>query len=72
MLTLLTLLELTGGLILVYGIYFSFVKKTTLWIFYGLVITAVNFIILFTKVKKFLFTDKKKPKSIPYLTSYYN
>ena len=48
MLTLLTLLELTGGLILVYGIYFSFVKKTTLWIFYGLVITAVNLIILFT------------------------
>ena len=31
---------------LVYGIYFSFAEKTTLWIFYGLVYLAITMIFL--------------------------
>ncbi len=47
MLTVLTILELISGFVLVYGIYFSFFAKTTLWIFYGLVISSITFIFLF-------------------------
>ncbi len=47
LLTMLTILELFSGILLIYGIYFSFVEKTTLWIFYGFVISAVTFIFLF-------------------------
>ncbi|MFL2997783.1 MAG: hypothetical protein ACJZ1Q_03410 [Candidatus Neomarinimicrobiota bacterium] len=47
MLTLITLLELICGFILIYGVYFSLVERTTLWIFYGFVICTVNLIILF-------------------------
>lgn len=46
LLSILTILELVGGLILVYGIYFSFAEKTTLWIFYGLVYLAITMIFL--------------------------
>ena len=34
------------GSILLYGVYYSFVKKTTLWIFYGFVLCVLNLIIL--------------------------
>jgi len=47
LLTLLTLFELTGGIMLVYGIYFAFAEKTTLWIFYGFVVLALTLILLF-------------------------
>ena len=47
MLTFITLLELVCGLILIYGVYFSFVERTTLWIFYGFVICTINLIFLF-------------------------
>jgi putative oxidoreductase len=46
-LTFLTLLELICGLVLIYGVYFSFNERTTLWIFYGFVICAFNLIFLF-------------------------
>ncbi len=42
-----TLFELTGGIMLVYGIYFAFAEKTTLWIFYGFVVLALTLILLF-------------------------
>ena len=32
---------------LVYGIYFAFAEKTTLWIFYGFVVLALTIILLF-------------------------
>ena len=32
---------------LVYGIYFAFAEKTTLWIFYGFVVLALTLILLF-------------------------
>lgn len=47
LLSILTVLELTGGIMLIYGIYFAFVERTTLWIFYGLVILAITTIALF-------------------------
>ena len=47
-LSLLIILELTAGLMLVYGIYFSFAERTTLWIFNGFVWSAITFIFLFT------------------------
>ena len=46
-LTFLTCLELLCGCVLIFGIYYSFQERTTLWIFYGLVLSAINFIILF-------------------------
>jgi len=46
LLSILTILELVGGLMLIYGIYFSFSERTTLWIFYGFVQTAVILIFL--------------------------
>ena len=47
LLTIVTFLELVGALTLAYGIYYAFALKTTLWIFYGLVILAVTLIFLF-------------------------
>ena len=47
LLSILTVLELTGGIMLIYGIYFAFVERTTLWIFYGLAILAITTIALF-------------------------
>ena len=47
MLLVLTLLEIIGSLMLGYGIYYAFVKRSTLWIFYGFVIIAITIIILF-------------------------
>lgn len=46
LLSILTILELIGGLILVYGVYFSFSERTTLWIFYGFVHIAITLIFL--------------------------
>ena len=46
LLTILTLFELVGGGMLVYGIYFSFTERTTLWIFYGFVHLAITLIFL--------------------------
>ncbi len=46
-LTMLTLLELIGGIMLIYGIYYAFVERTTLWIFYGLVLLSITVILLF-------------------------
>ena len=42
-LTIITL-EISSGATLVYGLYFSIIKKTTLWIFYGLVLCVLNLI----------------------------
>ena len=47
LLIILTIFELAGGLTLVYGVYFAFVYRTTLWIFYGFVMLALTIIILF-------------------------
>ena len=47
MLSLLTILELTGSSMLIYGIYFAFAMRSTLWIFYGFVVIAITLIILF-------------------------
>tara|TARA_A100000164_G_scaffold168101_1_gene149207 strand:+ start:25 stop:576 length:552 start_codon:yes stop_codon:yes gene_type:complete len=47
MLTFITLFELICGFVLIYGVYFSFVERTTLWIFYGFVICTFNLILLF-------------------------
>ena len=46
LLSMLTALELMGGGMLVYGIYFAFVERTTLWIFYGLVVLSITTILL--------------------------
>ena len=46
LLTIITLLEVLSGVALVYGLYFALVMKTTLWIFYGLVLCALNLIAL--------------------------
>ena len=48
LLTILTLFELTGGIMLVYGVYFAFTEKTTIWIFYGFVVLALTLILLFS------------------------
>ena len=45
-LTIITLLEISSGVVLVYGLYFALIKKTTLWIFYGLVLCVLNLTIL--------------------------
>ena len=47
LLSILTILELVGGGMLVYGIYYAFVMRTTLWIFYGFVVLAITIIFLF-------------------------
>ena len=47
MLSILTFLELTGSLMLCFGVYYAFISRSTLWIFYGLVVLATTIIILF-------------------------
>jgi len=47
MLSVLTFLELTGSLMLGYGVYYAFTSRSTLWIFYGLVVIAFTIILLF-------------------------
>ena len=46
LLTLITVLELAGSATLIFGIYYAFTAKTTLWIFYGYVILAITIICL--------------------------
>lgn len=48
LLTILTVMELIGGFMLVYGIYYAFAERTTLWIFYGFVVLALTLLALFT------------------------
>ena len=48
LLTIVTIFELIGALTLIYGVYYAFAAKTTLWIFYGLVILAITIIFLLT------------------------
>ena len=48
LLTILTIMELTGGLMLVYGIYYAFSMRTTIWIFNGFIVIALTLIFLFT------------------------
>jgi hypothetical protein len=48
LLSILTMMELMGGLMLVYGIYYAFAERATLWIFYGFVLLALTIIALFT------------------------
>ena len=47
LLSILTIFELTGGLVLVYGFFFALVTKSTLVIFYGFVVSAITLIMLF-------------------------
>ena len=48
LLTVVTIFELIGTLVLIYGVYYSFAARTTLWIFYGFVILAITIIFLLT------------------------
>ena len=47
MLSILTFLEIIGSLMLGYGVYYAFLNRSTLWIFYGFVVIAMTIIILF-------------------------
>ena len=47
MLLILTFLEIIGSLMLGYGVYYAFVYRSTLWIFYGFVLLSITIIILF-------------------------
>ena len=47
MLLILTFLEIIGSLMLGYGVYYAFVNRSTLWIFYGFVVIGITIIILF-------------------------
>ena len=46
LLTIITVFELTGTLILAYGVYYAFAERTTLWIFYGFVILSITLLFL--------------------------
>ena len=46
LLTIITVFELVGAATLIFGVYYAFTAKTTLWIFYGFVILAVTIIFL--------------------------
>jgi hypothetical protein len=48
LLSIITVMEFIGGFMLVYGIYFVFVERTTLWIFYGFILVSLTLIALFT------------------------
>jgi len=48
LLTVLTVMEMVGSFMLIYGIYYAFAERTTLWIFYGFVVLALTTIALFT------------------------
>ena len=45
-LSIITMLEVIGSLMLGYGIYYAFFFRSTLWIFYGFVVIAVTIIVL--------------------------
>ncbi len=47
LLSILTIFELLSSLTLIYGIFYAFFEKTTLWIFYGFVLTSITIIFLF-------------------------
>ena len=44
--TIITIFELAGSATLIYGVYYAFAAKTTLWIFYGYVILALTIMFL--------------------------
>ena len=44
--TIITIFELAGSATLIYGVYYAFTAKTTLWIFYGYVILALTIMFL--------------------------
>tara|TARA_B100001989_G_C24543115_1_gene468862 strand:- start:1312 stop:1806 length:495 start_codon:yes stop_codon:yes gene_type:complete len=46
LLTIITIFELAGSATLIYGVYYTFTAKTTLWIFYGYVILALTIMFL--------------------------
>ena len=46
LLTIITIFELVGSATLIYGVYYAFKAKTTLWIFYGYVILALTIMFL--------------------------
>jgi uncharacterized membrane protein YphA (DoxX/SURF4 family) len=46
LLTVITLFELLGGAMLLYGVFYSFAERTTLWIFYGFVHLSITLIFL--------------------------
>ena len=46
LLSIITIFELTGTLILAYGVYYAFAERTTLWIFYGFVILSITLLFL--------------------------
>lgn len=48
LLSIITVMEFIGCFMLVYGIYFVFVERTTLWIFYGFILVSLTLIALFT------------------------
>ena len=47
-LSILTIMELAGGLMCAYGVYYALVHKTTIWIFHGFVVLSLTIIILFS------------------------
>ncbi|MBH08850.1 MAG: DoxX family protein [Candidatus Marinimicrobia bacterium] len=46
-LSILTMLEMMGGVICIYGVYYVIVEKSSIWIFYGLILNAITILILF-------------------------
>ena len=46
-LSILTILELMGGAMCAFGVYYAIVEKSTIWIFNGLLLLAVTILILF-------------------------
>jgi len=46
LLTIITVFELVGAATLIFGIYYAFIAKTTLWIFYGFVILSITIMFL--------------------------
>ena len=47
LLTVLTIFELLSSLTLIYGVFYALSEKTTLWIFYGFVVTSLTITFLF-------------------------
>jgi len=46
-LTILTILEIVGGIICGFGIYFTIFEKNPIWIYYGLLLVSITIIFLF-------------------------
>ena len=46
-LTILTILEITGGIMCGIGIYFTIFEKNPIWIYYGLLLVSITIIFLF-------------------------